>query len=128
MAQLTKGADTLDRHEFAMPLSLVGSTMRILVHAAREIMADQVSFVASGVAFRVALAIFPGIALPVWLGSQCLSPSDVRALLHTPSSRWRAVVSAAGLRNTAGAILREANGEYRNDSGGVAAKSWQAAG
>lgn len=69
-----------------MPLTFTASTKRVLRHAAREAIADQVSFVASGVAFRVALATFPGIALLVWLGSQVLDPSDVRALLQTAAS------------------------------------------
>lgn len=47
-----------------------GTAVRIARHAAREASADQVSFVASGVAFQVALAVFPAIALVVWLGSR----------------------------------------------------------
>ncbi|UYW28374.1 YihY/virulence factor BrkB family protein [Methylorubrum extorquens] len=55
---------------------------RVVRHAAREASADQVSFVASGVAFRVALAVFPAVALVVWLGSRLLSADEVRSFLQ----------------------------------------------
>ena len=59
---------------------------RILRHAFRESLSDQVAFVASGVAFRVTLATFPGIALLVWLGSQIFIAAEVHTVLDSASS------------------------------------------
>ncbi|WP_331304669.1 YihY/virulence factor BrkB family protein [Methylobacterium oryzae] len=59
-----------------------GAIDRIARHAAREALTDQVSFVASGVAFRVALAVFPAVALVVWLGSHLLGVDEVRGFLQ----------------------------------------------
>ena len=53
---------------------------RLLVSTGREFLDDNASFVASGVAFRVALAVFPGIALLVWVGTRLLGPEDAQAL------------------------------------------------
>lgn len=57
--------------------------VQVARHAAREASADQVSFVASGVAFRVALAVFPAVALVVWLGNQLLGAEEVRSFLES---------------------------------------------
>ena len=43
---------------------------------------DQVSIVASGVAFRVVIAAFPGIALLVWIGTRLIGPDESQALLQ----------------------------------------------
>ncbi|MGX9983080.1 YihY/virulence factor BrkB family protein [Methylobacterium fujisawaense] len=59
-----------------------GVATRVARHAVREALTDQVSFVASGVAFRVALAVFPAVALVVWLGSRLLGADEVRSFLH----------------------------------------------
>ena len=48
-----------------------------------EIGADRVSIVASGVAFRVALALFPAIALLVWIGGRTVGPDEARSLIGT---------------------------------------------
>lgn len=53
---------------------------RLLLSTYREFFDDQASFVASGVAFRVALAMFPGIALLVWVGTRLLGPDDAQVL------------------------------------------------
>ena len=50
-----------------------------------EIGADRVSIVASGVAFRVALALFPAIALLVWVGGRTVGPNEARSLIGTLS-------------------------------------------
>ena len=50
-----------------------------------EIGADQASIVASGVAFRVALALFPGVALLVWVASRTVGPEEARSLVGTLS-------------------------------------------
>lgn len=42
--------------------------------------------IASGVAFRATLPIFPGVAVLVWLGSQLLGGDEVQAALHSVSS------------------------------------------
>lgn len=46
-----------------------------------EIGADHVSIVASGVAFRVALALFPAIALLVWVGGRTVGPDEAQSLI-----------------------------------------------
>ncbi|WP_237480706.1 YihY/virulence factor BrkB family protein [Lichenibacterium dinghuense] len=50
-----------------------------------EIGADQASIVASGVAFRVALALFPGVALLVWVASRTIGPEEAKSLVGTLS-------------------------------------------
>lgn len=55
---------------------------RILRRTWREYGDDQVSIVASGVAFRVVLAVFPGIALLVRVGTRTLGPGDAQRLLQ----------------------------------------------
>ncbi|MRI57483.1 hypothetical protein D8770_26655, partial [Methylobacterium sp. DB1607] len=92
---------------------------RVARHAAREALADQVSFVASGVAFRVGLAMFPAVALVVWLGSRLLGTDEVRSFLldamqAVPDSTReivRQAVSASMAKNPAdrgGALLGSA--------------------
>ena len=51
----------------------------------RELQDDQVGIVASGVAFRVAIAIFPGIALLVWIGIRLIGPQEAHALVAAMS-------------------------------------------
>ena len=63
-------------------MTMRGAVVRVARHAAREASGDQVSFVASGVAFRVALAVFPAVALVVWLGSRLLGADEVRSFLQ----------------------------------------------
>ena len=46
-----------------------------------EYVDDQVSIVASGVAFRVVIAAFPGIALLVWIGARVVRTEEAQALL-----------------------------------------------
>ena len=50
-----------------------------------EIRDDRASIVASGVAFRVALALFPAIALLIWVGSRTVGPGEAKALVRTLS-------------------------------------------
>lgn len=45
-----------------------------------ELGADRVSIVASGVAFRVALALFPAIALLIWVGNRTVGPDEAKSL------------------------------------------------
>lgn len=53
--------------------------------AAHEFQADQVSIIASGVAFRATLAIFPGVAVLVWIGSRFIGFSEVHSALQSVS-------------------------------------------
>lgn len=63
-----------------------GNGWRAVLNATwREIGADRASIVASGVAFRVALALFPAIALLVWVASRTVGPQDAKALVGTLS-------------------------------------------
>ena len=48
-----------------------------------EIGDDRASIVASGVAFRVALALFPAVALLVWVASRTVGPGEAKALAGT---------------------------------------------
>lgn len=50
-------------------------------HTYHEFQDDQVGVIASGVAFRVAIAVFPGIALLVWIGSHVIGVQDAQALI-----------------------------------------------
>lgn len=82
-------------------MTMSGVVARVARHAAREASADQVSFVASGVAFRVALAVFPAVALVVWLGSRLLGADEVRSFLQdamqaVPDSTRKIVQQAVG--------------------------------
>lgn len=56
--------------------------LRVIRHAAREARTDEIGFVASGIAFRVALAVFPAIALLVLLGQRLLADGDVQTMLR----------------------------------------------
>jgi membrane protein len=58
----------------------------IALRAATQFRADQISIIASGVALRATLAIFPGIALLVWVTSRILSPDDVHSALQSFST------------------------------------------
>jgi membrane protein len=64
-----------------------------------EIGDDRVSIVASGVAFRVALALFPAIALLVWISGRTVGPDEARSLVGTLSDlvpdASRAIVKGA---------------------------------
>ena len=57
-----------------------GQWLAILKATWSEIGADRVSIVASGVAFRVALALFPAIALLIWIGSRTVGPDEAKSL------------------------------------------------
>ena len=58
-----------------------GSTWLAILEATwSEIAADRVSIVASGVAFRMALALFPAIALLIWVGSRTVGPDEAKSL------------------------------------------------
>ena len=59
---------------------------KILRRTYEEYRDDQVSIVASGVAFRVVLAVFPGIALLVWIGMHVLGAGAVHTLLGALTS------------------------------------------
>ena len=50
-----------------------------------EIGADRASIVASGVAFRVALALFPAIALLVWVASRTVGSEEAKSLVQALS-------------------------------------------
>lgn len=58
-----------------------GSWTGILFGTYREFRADRGSVVASGVAFRVMLAIFPGMALLVWAATPLVGPQEAQAVL-----------------------------------------------
>ena len=58
---------------------------KIIRHTWSEYLADQVSIVASGVAFQVALAIFPAIALLVWIGTHAVGATEAQTLIETLS-------------------------------------------
>ncbi|WP_237479343.1 YihY/virulence factor BrkB family protein [Lichenibacterium dinghuense] len=63
-----------------------GATWAVILRRTwAEIGADRASIVASGVAFRVALALFPAIALLVWVASRTVGPQEARALVGTLS-------------------------------------------
>ena len=72
---------------------------RRLRWAAQEFRADQVSIIASGVAFRATLAIFPGVAVLVWIGSRFIGFHDVQSALQSVSEALpassRAIISQA---------------------------------
>ena len=53
----------------------------ILRQAWHEIGVDRASIVASGVAFRVALAVFPGVAIVMWVASRTVGPAEARSLV-----------------------------------------------
>jgi membrane protein len=57
-----------------------GQWLAVLRATWSEIGADRVSIVASGVAFRVALALFPAIALLIWIGSRTVGPDEAKSL------------------------------------------------
>lgn len=50
-------------------------------HTYREFADDQVGIAEHGVAFGVAIAFFPGIALLVWLGTHLIGPQEAQALI-----------------------------------------------
>lgn len=50
-----------------------------------EIKDDRASIVASGVAFRVALALFPAVALMIWAANRAVGPGEAKALAGTLS-------------------------------------------
>lgn len=62
-----------------------GQWLGILKTTWSEIGADRASIVASGVAFRVALALFPGVALLVWVANRTVGPEEARSLVGTLS-------------------------------------------
>ena len=65
-------------------LNVVALPPRLTAVARRtyaEVHDDQVGVVASGVAFRVAIAFFPGTALLVWLGTRLIGAHEARALI-----------------------------------------------
>ena len=57
----------------------------ILKRSYAEITADRASIVASGVAFRVALALFPAVGLLVWIGNRVVGTHKATALVGTLS-------------------------------------------
>ena len=73
---------------------------RVLRATLREFLDDNGSFVASGVAFRVALAVFPGVALLVWVGTRLLGPEEAQALAKSLAG----VVPAAAQSVLKGAV------------------------
>ncbi|TPE45114.1 YihY/virulence factor BrkB family protein [Amaricoccus solimangrovi] len=72
---------------------------RILRRAAAESRRDKVSMVASGVAFRATLAIFPAVAVLVWVGAQLLGAAEVQSAVRSVFSglpeSTRAIVERA---------------------------------
>jgi membrane protein len=80
---------------------------RILTRTAHRAFADGFTTIASGVAFFVVLAIFPGIAAIVALYSLFAGPSLVEALLGTLPSMlpdYAVQVIARQVRYTSGAV------------------------
>ncbi len=72
---------------------------RVLRATWDEFCDDKASIVASGVAFRVALAMFPAITLLVWIGTRILGPDEAQVLAK----------SLAGfVPDSAAAILKDA--------------------
>jgi membrane protein len=72
---------------------------RILRRAAAESRRDKVSMVASGVAFRATLAIFPAVAVLAWVGAQLLGAAEIQSAVRSVSSSLpdstRAIVEQA---------------------------------
>lgn len=62
-----------------------GRWLSILKQVRHEIGVDRASIVASGVAFRVALALFPGVAILMWVASRTVGPDEARSLVGTLS-------------------------------------------
>ena len=72
---------------------------RVLREAAIEFRADQVSIITSGVAFRATLAIFPAVAVLIWIGSQFIGSSEIQSAIQAMS---------AGLPDSARSMLSQA--------------------
>ena len=88
----------------------------VLRRTYQEYRDDHVSIVASGVAFRVIIAVFPAIALMVWLGTEVLGSTGVRGLMHlisglVPDSSRQLITQAfhSSLHNNPA----DRNGEYK---------------
>ncbi len=69
-----------------------GLWLHVLRCTSSEVQADSISVVAVGVAFWVALALFPGVALLVWVANQLAGPDEARWLVHAHS---RAAIESA---------------------------------
>ena len=81
----------------------------------REYLDDQVAIIASGVAFRVALAIFPAIALLVWIGAIAFGGGSIEALKQTlagivPDASREIIVQA--IQSSAQRNPADRNGAY----------------
>ena len=87
---------------------------RIARRAATQFRADKVTLIASGVAFRATLAIFPAIGVLVWLASQFISPDQVYSALQSatetlPDSTREIIGQAVATSRTGSAGSRDAN-------------------
>ena len=81
--------------------------LRILRRAAADFGHDRISLIASGVAFRATLALFPALTVLVWLASQFIGPDQIdqalRAVSATLPDSTRQIVSlAVGDQKTSG--------------------------
>ena len=88
----------------------------VLRRTYQEYRGDHVSIVASGVAFRVVIAVFPAIALLVWLTTEVLGSTGVRDLMQlisgfVPDSSRQLITQAfqSSLQNNPA----DRNGEYK---------------
>ena len=88
----------------------------VLRRTYQEYRDDHVSIVASGVAFRVVIAIFPAIALLVWLATEVLGSTGVRDLMQlisglVPDNSSQIITQAihSSLHNNPA----DRNGEYK---------------
>lgn len=90
----------------------------ILKKTVHEVQVDRVSIVACGVAFRLALALFPGIALLLWLGSHLLGPDETRSLVGNLTG-----LLPEASRNVVGNALQAAQ-DSNPASGSKTASDW----
>jgi membrane protein len=89
---------------------------RVILRATyREYKDDQVGIIASGVAFRVAIAVFPAVALLVWVGARVFGHEGIEALQQTlsgivPDASRKIVVQA--IQTSMQSNPADRNGEY----------------
>ncbi|MBZ9673637.1 YihY/virulence factor BrkB family protein [Mesorhizobium sp. ES1-3] len=62
------------------------SWVHVVGQAATAFQTHKLSIIASGVAFRATLAVFPGIAVLVWVSSQFIGADELRAAVTTVAS------------------------------------------
>ncbi|TPK10245.1 YihY/virulence factor BrkB family protein [Mesorhizobium sp. B2-5-7] len=77
--------------EGAMPQSWstsakLRSWVLVVGRAATAFRTHKLSIIASGVAFRATLAVFPGVAVLVWVSTRFIRPDELRAAVHAVAS------------------------------------------